>query len=327
MHVTVAAWAATVLFIAGLLAVDWLLVRGKQVVSFREAVWMSVLYIAVALLFGVVLGLVSGWDIGVQYYAGYLVEKSLSIDNLFVFVIIIGAFAVPAELQPRALTLGIVLALILRTVFIAIGAALLEAFSFMFLIFGAGLIATGVQLFRNREEDPSLDDNRLLGLARRKLRIADDYDGARLTVQSSGTRVFTPMALVLVAIGSTDVLFALDSIPAVFGVTSIAYIVFCANAFSLLGLRALYFLVTGLLSRLVYLSTGLSVILVFIGIKLVLEFVHHHAHSVPTIATGPSLAIVATILAVTAVASIAKTRREPKLRAHAGSLRERRPRN
>jgi tellurite resistance protein TerC len=323
LDVTTTAWLATVGLIALLFAID-LIVSGRQAqaVGFREAVAWSVFYIAVALGFGVVFGFIAGWEFGGQYFAGYIVEKSLSVDNLFVFVVIMSTFAVPAEHQRKVLTIGILAALVLRAIFIALGAALLAAFSFMFLIFGLVLIATAVQLFRHREQDPSVDDNALVALARRLLPLTDRYDGGRLVTRENGRRVLTPLFLVLVAIGSTDILFALDSIPAVFGVTEEAYIVFAANAFALLGLRALYFLVTGLLDRLVYLSTGLSLILAFIGVKLVLHWGHLQDDAVPEISTGASLAVILVVLAVTTVASLVKVRRDPDARAHAGSLRD-----
>jgi tellurite resistance protein TerC len=215
------------------------------------------------------------------------------------------------------------MALALRTLFIALGAALIAAFSFMFLIFGVLLIGTAVQLFRHRNEDPSVEDNALVAVARRALPLSSSYDGGRLVTQHDGRRLFTPMFLVLIAIGSTDLLFAFDSIPAVFGITKHAYVVFAANAFALLGMRPLFFLVSGLLNRLVYLSVGLAAILAFIGAKLILEFAHQHSHSVPEISTGLSLGIVAVMIAATAVASLIKSARDPRVRAHAGALRER----
>jgi tellurite resistance protein TerC len=325
LPVTAAAWGVTLALIAGLLALDWLLLgRRSHAVRFGEAIRWSLFYIAVAVLFGVALGLIAGWDLGTQYFAGDVVEKSLSIDNLFVFVIILGAFAVPAEQQPKALTIGIVLALGLRTVFIALGAALLAAFSFMFLIFGLTLVVTAVQLYRHRNEDPTVEDNALVAAARRALPISPHYEHGRIITRLDGRRVFTPLLLVLLAIGSTDLLFAFDSIPAVFGVTNHAYIVFAANAFALLGLRALYFLVSGLLDRLVYLSTGLAVILAFIGAKLILEFAHHQHHSIPEISTALSLAVIAAVLTATTLASVHKARRDPGIHAHPGALREHR---
>ncbi|MDQ4144757.1 MAG: TerC family protein [Actinomycetota bacterium] len=322
LEVTVLAWAATVGLVIALFAAD-LLVAGRRphAVGFREAVGWSIFYVAVALAFGAVFGVVAGWRFGAEYFAGYIVEKSLSVDNLFVFVIIMSTFAVPAEHQQRVLTFGILAALVLRAVFIALGAALLSLFSFMFLVFGALLIFTAVQLFRHRDEDPSLDDNALVALARRALPLSDRYDDGKLVTRMEGRRVLTPLFLVLVAIGSTDVMFALDSIPAIFGITEEAFIVFAANAFALLGLRALYFLVSGLLDRLVYLSTGLSLILAFIGTKLVLHYLHEQDDAFPDVSIGLSLTVIVAVLAVTTAASLIKARRDPTARAHAGSLR------
>jgi tellurite resistance protein TerC len=323
LHVTAAGWAATIGLVLALIALD-LIVAGRRrtAVGFREAVTASILYIGVAVLFGVAFGFLAGWDFGAEYFAGYVVEKSLSVDNLFVFVVIMTAFAVPAEHQQKVLTIGILLALVLRAIFIALGAALLAAFSFMFLIFGLLLIVTAVQLFRHREQDPTVEDNVLVALARRRLPFVDRYDGARLATRVDGRLAFTPLFLVLLAIGSTDVLFALDSIPAIFGITEEAFIVFAANAFALLGLRALFFLVSGLLDRLVYLSTGLSLILVFIGVKLVLHWGHLQNDDIPEIAISTSLSVIVAILVITTVASVIKSRRDPAARAHAGSLRD-----
>jgi len=327
LEATTAAWAATIGAILALLALDLFFSGGRRahVVRFREAVGWSVFYVGVAIAFGVVFGLLAGWESGAEYFAGYIVEKSLSVDNLFVFVIIMSAFAVPAEQQQRVLTFGILLALVMRAIFIALGAALLAAVSFMFLLFGLLLIFTAVQLFRHRDQDPSVEDNAVVGLARRFLPLTEHYEAGRLFTRAEGRRAATPLFLVLVAIGSTDILFALDSIPAVFGVTEEAYIVFAANAFALLGLRALYFLVSGLLDRLVYLSTGLSLILAFIGVKLVLHYGHLQDDSIPEIATGTSLVVIVVVLAITTVASLLKVRSDPSARAHAGSLRDQRP--
>lgn len=302
---TVLAWGSTLAAIAVLLALDWVwLGRGGGPVRLRDAGAWSLLYIAAALAFGVALGGLAGWDLAAQYFAGYAVEKSLSIDNLFVFVIIMESFAVPATAQPKALTLGIVFALALRTGLIVLGAALLASFSVMFLVFGLALIATAVALARRGAHAPRDRENRLVTAARRVLPLSPEYQGARVMSRRDGARVFTPMALVLLAIATTDVLFALDSIPAVFGVTRHAFIVFAANAFALLGLRALYFLVSGLLARLVHLTRGLAFILGFIGLKLVLEFAHHLHPGVPEISTGVSLVVVAAALAITVAASL-----------------------
>ena len=322
LDVSTIAWGVTIGLIVALLAADLALsARRPHAVSFRAAVVQSLFYIGVAVAFGVVFGTIAGWEYGAQYFAGWVVEKSLSIDNLFVFAIILTTFAVPAEHQHKVLTFGIIAALILRVIFIVIGAALLAAFSFMFLLFGLLLIVTAIQLFRHRDEDPSIEDNAIVGFARRRLPFTDAYHGGRLFTREGPRRVATPLFLVLLTIGSTDILFALDSIPAVFGVTEEPFIVLTANAFALLGLRALYFLVTGLLDRLVYLSTGLAVILAFIGVKLVLHFGHLQDDAVPEIATTTSLAVIVVILTITTLASVLKARRDPTARAHAGTLR------
>jgi tellurite resistance protein TerC len=320
-------WLVTIGLVLGLLAVDLVLAAVRpHAVGFKEAVAWSVFYIAVAILFGVVVAAQHGGEFGTQYFAGYVVEKSLSVDNLFVFVIIMTTFAVPAEHQHKVLTFGIILALIMRAIFIAVGAALLNLFTFMFLLFGLLLIYTAIQLFRHRDEDPDVQDNVLVRATRRLLPVSDRYVGGRLFTRLDGRRAVTPLFVVLVAIGGTDLLFALDSIPAVFGVTEEPYIVFAANAFALLGLRALYFLVSGLLDRLVYLSTGLALILAFIGVKLVLHWAHKDIHDgVPEVSTGLSLGVIAVVLAVTTVASLVKVRRDPTARAHAGSLRATEP--
>jgi tellurite resistance protein TerC len=313
MEVTALGWTLTIAVIVALLALDLTLgVLRPHAVGFREAAVWSVFYVAVAVAFGLVLAHVSGWEFGTQYFAGYLVEKSLSVDNLFVFVIIMGTFAVPPKYQQEVLTFGIVIALLLRVAFIALGATLLSLFSFMFLIFGLVLIWTAVQLFRHRSEERTVDENALVRTARRFLPVTDDYVGGRMVARVGGRRMVTPLLIALIAIGSTDVLFALDSIPAVFGVTDEAYLVFAANAFALLGLRALFFLVKGLLDRLVYLSVGLSVILAFIGVKLALHWAHSDlSHAVPQIGTPLSLAVIVVVLAVTTAASLVKARKNP----------------
>jgi tellurite resistance protein TerC len=304
-----------------LLGLDLVLATVRpHAVGYKEAAVWSAAYIAVAVVFGVILGTLSGWGYGGQYFAGYLVEKSLSVDNLFVFVIIMATFAVPREHQQRVLVFGIIAALVLRAVFIAVGAALLSALSFMFLVFGLLLVWTAVRLYRHRDEDPDISSNALVRMSRRILPVNDAYDGGRLISRVGGRRVATLLFIVFVAIGGTDILFALDSIPAVFGVTSEPFIVFTANAFALLGLRALFFLVTGLLDRLVYLSAGLAVILAFIGVKLILHWAHGIEHRVPEISTSMSLIVIAVILAVTTVASLIKSRRDPAARAHAGAV-------
>lgn len=323
LEISAVTWGVTIAVIVGLLAVDLILaaVRPHRV-GFREATAWSVFYILVAIAFGVWFAATYGGDFGTQYFAGYIVEKSLSVDNLFVFVIIMTTFAVPEQHQHKVLTFGIILALIMRAIFIALGATLLALFSFMFLIFGLLLIYTAIQLFRHRNEDPDVENNIMIRATRKILPISDDYDGGKLLTRREGRRMATPLLAVLIAIGSVDLLFALDSIPAVFGVTSEPYIVFTANAFALLGLRALFFLVKGLLDRLVYLSTGLSIILAFIGAKLILHWGHVDIDPrIPEINTYLSLVVIIGILVIVTVASLAKTRKDPTAKAHAGSLR------
>ncbi|HSU35722.1 MAG TPA: TerC/Alx family metal homeostasis membrane protein, partial [Propionibacteriaceae bacterium] len=266
LEVSPLVWIATIALVLMLLAVDLALAAARpHRVGFREATAWSVFYVGLAVGFGIWLTYAYGGDFGTQYFAGYLVEKSLSVDNLFVFVMIMSTFAVPEEHQHKVLTFGIILALVMRAVFIAAGAALLSLFSFAFLLFGLLLIATAVQMFRHRNEDPDVVNNVVIRTTRRILPMTDDYVEGKLVTRVDGRRLATPLLLVLIAIGSIDLLFALDSIPAVFGVTQQPFIVFTANAFALLGLRALFFLVQGLLDRLVYLSLGLSLILAFIG--------------------------------------------------------------
>jgi tellurite resistance protein TerC len=323
LEITGLTWALTIGLVVGLLALDLILAALRpHKVGFREATAWSVFYIAVAVAFGLWFMTAYGADFGTQYFAGYIVEKSLSVDNLFVFVIIMTTFAVPDEHQHKVLTFGIVLALIMRAIFIALGATLLSLFSFMFLLFGLLLIFTAVQLFRHRDEDPDVEDNAVVKAARRFLPVTEEYVEGKLVTRVDGRRMVTPLFIVLVAIGSIDLLFALDSIPAVFGVTEEAYIVFAANAFALLGLRALFFLVKGLLDRLVYLSAGLAFILAFIGVKLILHWAHVDINpDVPEISTPVSLGVILVTLVVVTVASLVKTKGDPTAKAHPGSLK------
>jgi tellurite resistance protein TerC len=322
VEVTLALWAVTILGIAVLIVMDFVTVSRKpHEVMFKEALLWSIFYISVAIAFGVAMWVWQGSDIGTQYFAAYLVEKSLSVDNLFVFIIILTQFAVPAELHQRVLLVGVVLALIMRAVFIAIGAAALAAFAFTFVIFGAILIWTGIQLARHRNEDPEPQDNVVVRVVRKRFLVSDHYEGTKLFTRIDGRKAVTPLLLVMIAIGSTDLLFALDSIPATFGVTQEPYLVFAANAFALLGLRALYFLLKGLLDKLVYLSTGLSIILIFIGIKLVLTWAHETwPDTVPKIPTNVSLTFIISVLIITGVASWLKVRKDPSAKAHAGRV-------
>jgi len=314
-------WFVTVLGITFLVVMDFVAVSRKpHDVKFKEAALWSIFYIGVAVAFGVGLIVWQGAAIGTEFYTAYLVEKSLSVDNLFVFIIILAQFAVPTVLHQRVLLFGVILALVLRAVFIAVGAAALAAFSFTFVVFGAILIWTGIQLARHRDEDPDPMDSKVVRLIHRRIPSTTEYDGTKLFTRIGGKKLATPLLTVMITIGVTDLLFALDSIPATFGVTQQAYLVFTANAFALLGLRALYFLLKGLLDKLIYLSTGLAVILVFIGVKLVLTFAHETWSSVPKIPTVASLVVIAVVLVVVAIASLVKVRRDPSAIAHAGRL-------
>jgi tellurite resistance protein TerC len=287
---------------------------------FKEAAAWSIFYIALAIGFGMWVWQSAGSVYGTEYFAAYLVEKSLSVDNLFVFIIILAQFKVPSIYHQRVLMIGVLLALVLRAIFIAIGAAALAAFSFTFVIFGAILIWTGFGLFKHWDEDPTPEDNFLVKTISKRMTITKEFDGSKSFTKIDGKRVATPMFLVLIAIASTDLLFALDSIPATFGVTSEPFLVFAANAFALLGLRALYFLLKGLLDKLIYLSLGLSIILMFIGVKLIFTYLHETWSEVPKVPTLFSLAVIATILIISTIASIVKSKKDPTARAHAGRV-------
>lgn len=319
-------WAATIAFVVALVAFELVqaTVRPHDIGLVGAAV-QSAVYIMIALAFALVLLWIGGGERAGEYVAGWLIEKSLSVDNLFVFVIIMQTFAVPAPFQPKVLMAGIAGALVLRGAFIAIGAAALEAFSFTYVVFGAFLLYTAVGLLRHRNEDPDVRDSRLVRVATRFLPVSGEYHGARLTTSVDGRRYATPLLLAMLAILSVDILFAVDSIPAVFGVTDSPFIVFSANAFALLGLRALYFLVAGLLDRLVYLSVGLAVILAFVGVKLILQWGHSLSDAVPHVPVAASLLFVVATLAVTILASVWRVRRDPGARAHAGAPYRRSP--
>jgi tellurite resistance protein TerC len=321
MDVSILVWSVTIGAIVALIAADLFTVSAKpHEVKFKEAASWSLFYIGIAIAFGIWVWQQYGSTAGTEYFAAYLVEKSLSVDNLFVFVIILAQFAVPSIYHQRILLIGVILALVLRGIFIAVGAAALAAFSFTFVIFGAILIWTGVGLFRHWDEDPEPGDNAVVKRIRSRIKMVDEYHGSKMFIRIDGKRIATPMFLVMIAIGSTDLLFALDSIPATFGVTSETFLVFAANAFALLGLRALYFLVKGLLDRLIYLSLGLSIILMFIGVKLIMTYLHEEFDSIPKIPTSIGLIVIGGILVVSTVASLIKSKSDPAARAHAGRV-------
>lgn len=321
MEVSLTVWVITSVVIAALFIFDYVThVRVPHAPTLRESGIWSAIYIGFAVLFGLFVWWKWGSSSGGEYFAGYVTEKALSVDNLFVFVIIFSKFAVPREYQQKVLLLGIVLALVLRGAFIAVGAAAISAYSWVFYLFGAFLIFTAIKLLRESDDPVEHEEERETRLERfvkRRLRTTDTYDSDRLFTRVGGKRFATPMLMVLVVVAFTDILFALDSIPAIYGLTSEPYIVFTANAFALMGLRQLFFLLGGLLDRLVYLSYGLSLILGFIGVKLVLHALHENTLSfinggehiaVPVISTPVSLAVIIATLVITTVASLLKTR-------------------
>jgi len=321
VNLTTTTWLITVGLIVGLLLFDLLTsTRKAHDVSFKEATFWSIFYIAVAVAFGAWVWSDFGAQFGKEYFAAYIVEKSLSVDNLFVFLIILTNFAVPSIYHQRVLMVGIVLALFMRAIFIALGAAALEAFSFTFVIFGGILLWTGIKLFQHWDEDPDPTENPVVRYVQKKFAFTNEYHGGKVFIRENGKRIATPLLLVMIAIGATDLLFALDSIPATFGVTQEPFLVFAANAFALLGLRALYFLIKNLVNKLIYLSMGLAFILIFIGIKLIGVWAHKEWESIPKISTNLSLAVIGLILLVSTVASLIKSRRDPSAIGHAGRM-------
>jgi len=314
-------WILTIVFILALLTFDFFFhVRKAHEPTLPEAAKWSAIYVGIAILFGLGVLFFGGGTLGTEYFAGYITEKALSVDNLFVFLIIMASFKVPRADQQKVLLFGIVFALIARTGFIFLGSALINSFAWLFYLFGAFLIYTAIKLLKPEEESDEAD-NVIIRLAKRLFHTTERYDGDKLFTMENGKKVMTPMLLVMVAIGGTDLLFALDSVPAIFGLTQNVYIVFTATAFSLMGLRQLYFLIDGLLDRLIYLSYGLAAILGFIGVKLVLHALHENTlpfinggEHVPVfeISTGLSLLVIIGVLAVTVVASLVS----PAGRAH-----------
>ena len=314
-------WFITIGVVIALLVVDFIATRRPHEVSMKEAIAWSAFYVALPLTFGLYVWNVHGGDRGLEYYTGYLVEKTLSVDNLFVFMLLLAAFAVPEVLKQRVLLYGIIGALVLRGIFIALGAAALSRFDWVFLIFGFILVLTGIKLLRDavrgQEHAIEVAEMRVVRLMRRFMPVTDDYEGTKLTVVRGGVRALTPFALVTVAVLATDVVFAVDSVPAVYGITGDPYLVFVTNAFALLGLRALYFVLEGALGALEHLSYGLAAILGFIGAKLVLHWAHLVWPSVPDVPTLMSLFVIVGILAITVTTSLLANRRR-KAAARAG---------
>ncbi|MGX1479353.1 UNVERIFIED_CONTAM: tellurite resistance protein TerC [Streptomyces canus] len=313
MNVSLTVWLLTIVALCVLVGADFLIGRKPHDVSVKEAGIWTVVWVVLACLFGLGLLLFGGGKPTGEFFAGYITEKSLSVDNLFVFVLIMGKFAVPSQYQQRVLMVGVVMALVLRAGFIAAGAAIITAFSWVFYIFGAFLIWTAwklVQDARKDGHDEEYEENKLLKMVEKRFGVADRYHGTKLWIEENGKRVMTPMLVVMLAIGSTDVLFALDSIPAIYGLTQDPYIVFTANAFALMGLRQLYFLIGGLLKKLVHLSYGLSIILGFIGVKLVLHALHESGVHVPEISIPFSLGFIVLVLAITTLTSLRAAKKQ-----------------
>ncbi|WP_244929934.1 TerC family protein [Nocardioides sp. W7] len=322
MDVSALEWGITIAVTVAVLLFDVVMIaRDPHEPSLRECATALSVYVGAAVAFGVWVLLFHGHDYGIEFYAGWLTEYSLSIDNLFVFIILMAALKVPREYQQEALMVGIILALVFRGIFIALGYQLINNFSWVFYIFGAFLVytaATLVKSYRSHEEEHP-EDNKIVQFAQRHLNVGERFDGLKLWYTENGSRVVSPMLIVIIALGTTDLLFALDSIPAIFGITQEPYLVFTANVFALMGLRQLYFLLGGLLERLVYLSLGLAFILAFIGVKLVLhamhlnelEFLNGGEHfDVPDITSLFSLGVIIVTLVITTVASLAKDKKD-----------------
>jgi tellurite resistance protein TerC len=324
VEVSTLEWTITLGVTIAVLIFDVIVIaRDPHEPSMRECAIALSFYLGAAVVFGLWVLFYHGHDYGIEFYAGWLTEYSLSMDNLFVFIVLLAALKVPRHLQQEALMVGIILALVFRGLFIAAGYQLINNFSWVFYVFGAFLVYTAVSLVQNyrSHEDEHPEDNRIVKFAQSHLNVGDEYHGLKLRYTQNAARVWSPMLIVIIALGTTDVLFALDSIPAIFGITQEPYLVFTANVFALMGLRQLYFLLGGLLKRLVYLSLGLSFILAFIGVKLVLHALHenelpfindgHHV-GVPEISSLMSLGVIVVTLVVTAVASLAKDRADER---------------
>ncbi|MBB6171116.1 tellurite resistance protein TerC [Nocardiopsis mwathae] len=318
MNVPLWVWIATIGAMVAVLVIDlaivdrpWNKKSGPREFGVKQAAWWAAFYVGIAILFGFGLWYFAGATVAGEYFAGFITEKSLSVDNLFVFYLIIGGFAVPRRYQHEVLLVGIVIALVMRGFFIAIGAQAINAWSEVFYVFGAFLIFTAVKIIRDHldhDGDADYTDSFAVRMVRKVWPVTDTYHGARMTVKIDGRRYVTPMLMVIVAIGVTDLVFAVDSIPAIFGLTQDPYIVFTANAFALLGLRQLYFLLAGLMDRLAYISWGLSAIMVFIGIKMILHALHESGVAAPEITTGTSLVVIIGVMTVTVVASLLRSR-------------------
>ncbi len=324
MNVSLETWIITAVVLLGIIVIDLILqVRRKSETSFKEAAIMSAFFISLAIAFMPFVSATWGSEFGEQYIAGFITEWSLSVDNLFVFLIIFTKLKVPAKARSQALIVGIMIALILRFIFIAVGAAAIAAYSWVFYIFGAFLVYTAISLVNEHfsdHDDTDAPGGKMIDFLKRRVNVVEEFHGAKVSIRQDGKRYFTPLLFAMVAIGSADILFALDSIPAVFGLTSEPYIVFTANAFALLGLRQLYFLLSGLLLRLKYLGLGLSVILGWIGVKLAIHALHtnelpfinggKHVEGLPEITTELSLGVILGTITIATVTSLIATRKK-----------------
>ncbi|HWL34832.1 MAG TPA: TerC family protein [Frankiaceae bacterium] len=296
------AWGAVTVAILVMLLIDLLVVhKDAHAVTIREAAYSSAVWITIGLLFGLIIWATEGGQLAGEYYTGYLVEKSLSVDNIFVFALLFTYFAVPAALQHRVLFWGVVGALVFRAIFIALGATLLERFHWMIFVFGGFLVITGIRMAMSREDHVDPGRNPILRLMRKMVPMTDAYHGQKFTIREGGKRLATPLLAVLVAVETTDIIFAVDSIPAVFAVTEDPFLVFTSNAFAILGLRALYFLLADLMDRFTYLKLGLAVVLVFVGVKMLVSEQWHPPGWLP-------LVVIASILGISVWASLRSTR-------------------
>ncbi|GAB3465966.1 TerC family protein [Streptomonospora sediminis] len=319
MDIPLWGWLVTIGAMIAILVIDlaivdhpWSKKSGPREFGMKQAAWWAAFYIGIAIIFGFGLWYFGGSTVAGEYFAGFLTEKSLSVDNLFVFYLIMSSFAVPKKYQHEVLLVGIVIALVMRGIFIAVGAQMINAFSEVFYLFGALLIYTAIKIvhdhIKDDDEEKDFTDSFAVRMVRKFWPVTDDYHGAHLTVKQDGRRFVTPMLMVIVAIGVTDLVFAVDSIPAIFGLTQDPYLVFTANAFALLGLRQLYFLLAGLMDRLSFISWGLAAIMVFIGIKMFLHALHENHVPVPEIGTGLSLGVITGVMLVTVVISLVQSR-------------------
>lgn len=300
MNVSTYAWLALFGFVAVMLILDLFLHRSNEIIKFKEAAIWSIVWVICGIIVGLVIWYYSGTEFAIQYFSGYLIEKSLAIDNVFVWGLLFSALAVPPRYQHRVLFLGVVGALVMRGIMILMGAALIKEASWTLYIFGAFLIYTGAKMFRQRDEHFDLDSSKFYRLLKRKLRLTSEYHGEKFVVRINGLRYFTPLFLVLLMVEFMDLVFAVDSIPAIFAVTEEPFIVFASNALAILGLRSMYFLIANLMEKFVYLKEGLSVILVWVGFKMIIS---HAFFKIPTLV---SLSVIVAVMTVAIVASFKK---------------------